>query len=187
MFEIELRMEASLEHLSKLFDTLRTSGANTSVLDCVRVNCYDTEVELRSVAAIIAPDKRNLIVRPFDVGILPNIEKALLKSKVGLTPLREGTIIRLPVPPLTEERRIELTKRAGEIAEGQRVAIRNIRRDALREFLDPSQDQKRTFAEDLDNLTKTYVLKIDETLKFKNDALLDVDNRWNIDPKGRKR
>lgn len=180
-------MEASIEHLHKTFATLRAGGANPGLLDSVRVECYGTQSELRTVASVTAPDKRNLIVRPFDHNILPEIEKALLKSKVGLTPQREGKIIRLPVPPLTEERRLELSKQAREIAESQKVAIRNVRRDILRAFQAPTEDAKRDFEARLDALTKTYTGKVDEAVETKQASLLDLDNRWDVDPNRRKR
>lgn len=180
-------MEAALEHLHKSFGSLRTGGANPGVLDTVRVECYGAQADIRSVAMVTAPDKRNLIVRPFDPTILPEIEKALLKSKVGLTPLREGKIIRLPVPPLTEERRIELTKQAREIAESQKVAIRNVRRDTLKAFVDPSEDQRRSFEAQLDLLTKAFIAKADDALKAKVNSLLDLDNRWGEEPNRRNR
>lgn len=171
-------MESAVNHLCSVYAALRAGGANTTILDQVMVSCYGTDVQLRTIAAITAPDKRNLLVRPYDQETLPDIEKALLKSKTGLVPQREGKLIRLPVPPISEERRVELTKTAKAAAEDQRVAIRNIRRDVLKSYMAPSKDKQKTFENAVNELTKTYIEKIDVALQLKIDALLDTQNRW---------
>jgi len=171
-------MESAVNHLCSVYAALRAGGANTNMLDQVMVACYGTDVPLRTIAAITAPDKRNLLVRPYDPETLPDIEKALLKSKTGLVPQKEGRMIRLPVPPISEERRVELTKTAKAAAEDQRVAVRNVRRDVLKSFTAPSKDEQKTFENEVNDLTKTYVEKIDVILHQKMDGLLDTGNRW---------
>lgn len=136
---------------------------------------------MNQVANTMAGDSRTLVVRAFEPGAIPFIERAILQSKLGLTPQRAGAVIHLPIPPLSEERRKQLVLQAKDVAEAQRVATRNIRRDSVRS-LDAHnlpEDVKRETKESIDTLTKNYIAKLDRALQDKIDVLLDVANRWS--------
>lgn len=171
-------MEAAVEHLSMRFLALRSGSANSCILDNIQVECYGTQVKFNSVAVVLAPDKRNLIIRPFDSNIIPEIEKAIVKAKIGLCPVRESGYIRLPVPALSGERQKELVKEARNIAEDQKVSIRNIRREAIKASGLVDRDKQILFKGDVETLTKCYIEKVESMLNAKIDSLLDVENKW---------
>src|SRR6266540_1866383 len=163
------KMEGQIDHLRHEMAAIRTGRASIGLLDHVRVDYYGTPTPLKQVASLAAPENRLLTVQPFDPKMIKDIEKAILASDLGLTPTNDGKLIRLPIPPLTEERRKDLVKLAKKIAEEIRVHIRNIRRDVLEEI---KKAQKAH--DELQKLTDAYITKVDETLKKKEAEITEI-------------
>ena len=165
-------MKKTVESTQKSFNTLRTGRANSAILDRVTVDYYGSEVQLKSLANINTPDATTLLIQPFDRGSIGQIEKAINMSDVGLTPNNDGQVIRLNIPPLTKERRKELVKIANKMAEEGKVAIRNIRRDAIETVRkqekdgDASEDESRNLQDNIQKVTDEFTKKIDELLNF---------------------
>jgi ribosome recycling factor len=159
---------------------LRTGRASTSLLEHLKVEYYGSDVPLQQVANVAVEDSRTLTVTPWDKTMVQAIEKAIHKSDLGLTPNTAGTVIRLPLPPLTEERRKELAKSARHEAENARVAVRNVRRDVMNDLRDMlkeklvSQDDDRRAQDEVQKLTDKYVHEIDQVLADKEKELLSV-------------
>ena len=160
------KMEGQIDHLRHEMAAIRTGRASIGLLDHVRVDYYGTPTPLKQVASLAAPENRLLTVQPFDPKMIKDIEKAILASDLGLTPTNDGKLIRLPIPPLTEERRKDLVKLAKKIAEEIRVHIRNIRRDVLEEI--------KKAHDELQKLTDAYITKVDETLKKKEAEITEI-------------
>lgn len=173
-------MESALNHLEGILSGIRTGRANSSLLDSLRVEYHGSQLPINQVANVIAADARTLSVMAFEPGAIPPIEKAILQSKLGLTPQRAGLVIHLPIPSLSEERRRQLIRQAEDVSEAQRVAIRNIRRDSIKilESLDLSEDDEKVVKDSIDILTKNFIAKVDRAMQNKFDALIDVANRW---------
>lgn len=167
------KMAQSVEVLKKDYATMRTSRATPSILDRIVVNYYGTETPLQHVASISAPDAKSLLIQPWEKPMLGEIEKAIQKSDLGLNPLNDGNFIRLPIPPLTEERRNDLIKTAKKKAEEFRIAIRNVRRDAneslkaLEKKGELTQDQCKKGTERVQKLTDEYIEKVNQVLEAK--------------------
>ncbi|AFY83862.1 ribosome recycling factor [Oscillatoria acuminata] len=178
--EVEDLMKKAVEATQRSFNTIRTGRANTSLLDKVMVEYYGTPTPLKSLASINTPDASTISIQPFDRGSLAVIEKAILTSDLGLTPNNDGAIIRLNIPQLTSDRRLELVKVAGKYAEEGKVAIRNARRDGIdsvrkqEKNSDISQDESRSLQDDIQKLTDKYVAKIDEVLAAKEKDITTV-------------
>ena len=176
----ENRMRGALEAVRREFSTIRTGRASPSILDRVEVEAYGSRMPLRSVANVNVPEPRLLTVTPFDPGTIKAIERAIDTSDVGLNPQNDGKIIRLPIPELTEERRRQFIRLARQYAEEGRVAIRNIRRDEMRDLNELmkmgeiSEDDERRAEGELQQMTDKYVKRIDETLTDKEAELLEV-------------
>jgi ribosome recycling factor len=174
------RMGKCVVALKGEFKRMRTGRANTALLEHVRVDYYGSEMPLAQVANVAVEDARTIAVTPWDKSMVPVIEKAILKSDLGLTPNTAGTVIRLPVPALTEERRKELVKSARHEAENARVAVRNVRRDVmndLKELLKEklvSQDDEKRAHDEVQKLTDRFVGEIDAVLAEKEKDLLHV-------------
>lgn len=174
------RMAKCVVALKGEFKRMRTGRASTSLLEHLKIDYYGSESPLSQVANVIVEDARTLAVTPWDKSMVPIIEKAILKSDLGLTPNTAGTVIRLPLPALTEERRKELVKAARGETENARVAVRNVRRDAmndLKEMLKEkliSQDDDRRAQEDVQKLTDKYIAELDQVLADKEKDLLQV-------------
>lgn len=174
------RMEKSLDALGHAFAKIRTGRAHPSILDTVRVDYYGSEMPLSQVANVGVEDARTLTVSPWEKNMLPEIEKAIMKSDLGLNPSTAGGVIRVPMPPLTEETRRGYTKQARAEAEGARVAIRNIRRDALAQLKELqkekeiSEDDERRAGDDIQKLTDGYVKRVEELLGAKETDLMEV-------------
>jgi ribosome recycling factor len=174
------RMAKCVTALKSEFKRMRTGRASTALLENLRVEYYGSEMPLTQVANVVVEDARTLTVTPWDKSMVQVIEKAIHKSDLGLTPNTAGAVIRLPLPPLTEERRKELVKSAHREAEGARVAVRNVRRDVmndLKEMLKDkllSQDEDRKAQDDVQKLTDKYVAEIDQVLADKEKDLLAV-------------
>jgi ribosome recycling factor len=174
------RMDSSVEHTQQEFNTVRTGRASAALLDRLQVDYYGQPTPLKQLATINVPEPRMLTVQPFDPGSMKTIEKAILESDLGLQPSNDGKIIRLPIPQLTEERRKELVKLVRHIAEEGRVAVRNVRRDAihhLKELVDSGKagaDEEHRAEDRVQKLTDEHVHRIDELLKRKEAEILEV-------------
>ena len=174
------RMDKSVEVLRHEADTIRTGRANVAMLDSIRVELYGTAMPLNQVATINAPDARLLVVQPFDRSTLSTIEKELLRADLGLTPSNDGTVIRLPIPMMTQERRQEMVKRLHRLREDAHVAIRNVRRDALDHLRgleknkEISQDELRREQEQLQKITDEHIARADQVNDKKEAELMEV-------------
>ena len=176
----ERRMRGALDAVRREFSTIRTGRANPAILDRIEVEVYGTTMPLRSVANVGVPEPRLLTVTPFDPNSIKAIERAISNSDLGLNPQNDGKILRLPIPELTEERRKQLIRLARGMAEEGRVSIRNVRRDEMRDLLELrkegeiSEDDERRAEAELQQLTDSYVKRIDAALTDKEAELLEV-------------
>jgi ribosome recycling factor len=173
------RMEKVLADLQHEMSTVRTGRASISLLDSVRVEAYGSPVPLNQVAQLHVPEPSMITVQPWDVSMLGTIEKAIRNSNLGLNPGNDGKLVRVPIPPLTEERRRDLAKKVSHIAEERRVSLRNIRRDAnehLKKMLKDkqiSEDQERQSLDSIQKLTDSYIAKVDQATKAKEKEILE--------------
>jgi ribosome recycling factor len=178
--EAQERMKKTLESLDHAFAKIRTGRAHPSILDSVMVSYYGADTPLRQVANVIAEDSRTLALTVFDKSMIQAVEKAIMTSDLGLNPATAGTTIRVPTPALTEETRKGFTKQARGEAENARVAVRNIRRDALAQLKDLvkekeiSEDDERRAADDVQKLTDKFVGEVDKALEAKEKDLMAV-------------
>lgn len=178
--DAETRMRKSIESYKLEIAKLRTGRAHPSILDHIRVDYYGNEVNLNSVANINVTDARTLTIVPWEKGMVPVIEKAIMNSGLGLNPATAGTVIRVPMPPLNEERRRELIKVVRTEAEAARVSIRSLRRDAnaeLKELLknkEMTEDEERRLADDVQKLTDKFVAEVDQLTTAKESDLMAV-------------
>ena len=178
--ELKITMSKSVEAAQRNFNTIRTGRANTSLLDRISVEYYGAETPLKSLATITTPDSQTIAIQPFDLGSLANIEKAIGMSDLGFTPNNDGKTIRINIPPLTEERRKEFCKLASKYAEEGKVALRNIRRDAIEKVKksekdgDLSEDQSRDEQEIIQKETDHFINDIDKKLLEKEAEILKV-------------
>ena len=174
------RMKKSVEVLRQELTKLRTGRAHTSLLDHVTVSYYGADTPLNQVASVSVSDPRTLAVQPWEKKIVPDVEKAILNSGLGLNPTTSGDVIRVPLPPLTEERRKEMIRVVRNEAEQARIAIRNVRRDAIQhlkalikdEHL--AKDDEKKAEEDIQKLTDQFVAEVDTVLKEKEGDLLEI-------------
>jgi ribosome recycling factor len=178
--DAELRMRKSVEALQHELSRVRTGRAHASLLDHVMVDYYGSQVPINRVANVVAEDPRTLSVTPWERGMVSVVEKAILNSDLGLNPSTAGQVIRVPLPPLTEERRRDLVKVVRHEAESARVAVRNIRRDAnndLKELAkekEISSDEERRAEEGVQKLTDKYIAEIDQVLARKEQELMEI-------------
>jgi ribosome recycling factor len=178
--DAQTRMGKSVEHARVEFNTVRTGRASAALLDRIEIDYYGTKTPLKQLATIGVPEPRMLTVQPFDPSSLRSIEKAIQESDLGLTPSNDGKIIRLPIPQLTEERRKELVKIVRQLAEQHKVAVREIRRDAMRhlkELVDNGQvgaDDEHRGEDRVQKLTDEHTKQIDELLKHKEAEVMEV-------------
>jgi ribosome recycling factor len=178
--ELEAKMQQTLEATQRAFNTIRTGRANASLLDRVMVDYYDVPTPLRSLANITTPDASTILIQPYDRSSLGLIEKAISTSDVGLTPNNDGTQIRLNIPPLTAERRKELVKSVNKLAEEGKVALRNLRRDAVDQVrkqekaAELSKDDAFNLQESIQKLTDKYIAKVDEITQAKEKEIMTV-------------
>jgi ribosome recycling factor len=174
------RMEKSVESLRSQMSKVRTGRAHPSILDSVVVNYYGTDTPLKQLANITTEDSRTLALTVFDKSASAAVEKAIINSDLGLNPASAGAVIRIPLPPLTEERRRDLVKIVRAEAEQGRVAVRNIRRDANSDIKDLlkekeiTEDEERSAEDEIQKLTDKYVKQIDESLKAKEEDLMEI-------------
>jgi ribosome recycling factor len=174
------RMDKSVDATHEHFNSVRTGRAAPALLDRIQVDYYGTPTPLKNMATISAPEPRLLSIQPFDPSSLKGVEKAIMESDLGLTPSSDGKVIRLPIPQLTEERRKELVKLVRHMAEEGRVAVRNVRRDAIKHLEelvkggDAGDDEERAAEGRVQKLTDEHVAKIDEILKRKEAEIMEV-------------
>ena len=176
--ELESRMTGAIEALGREFAAVRTGRASASLLEGIRVDYYGTATPLAQMASVSVPDARTITIQPWEVGQLKEIEKALIKSDLGITPMNDGKMLRLTMPTLTEERRKQLAKSVGKIAEESRVAVRNLRREAndklkaLARDKKVSEDEERRGHDQIQKTTDKFIAKVDELLKKKEQEIL---------------
>ncbi|WP_440873992.1 ribosome recycling factor [Thalassotalea sp. PLHSN55] len=174
------RMGKSIEALKNNLTKVRTGRAHASLLDNISVEYYGMDTPLNQVGNITVPDARNLAITVFDKGMISAVEKAILKSDLGLNPQSNGTLIRIPLPPLTEERRKDLVKVVRNEAENGKIAIRNIRRDANSDFKsllkekEISEDECHQSEDEIQKITDTFVKQVDELLSAKEAELMEI-------------
>jgi len=174
------RMARAIEALKKEFASIRTGRASLSLLDEIIVNYYETPTPLQQLASLSIPESRQMAIQPWDPKVISEIEKAILKSDLGLTPMNDGKIIRINIPPLTEERRKQLVKTVKKKAEEAKVAIRNIRRDTNEELkkLEKekhiSEDVVKKSQDEIQKITDSYITKVDEVLANKEKEIMEV-------------
>ena len=178
--EFKNRMIKTAEVLSAQFDTVRAGRANAAVLDQIEVDYYGSPTPIRQIASISSPDARTLLIQPWDGSTLKLIEKAILTSELGINPQNDGRVIRLVFPQLTEERRKELTKQVRKYGEAGKVAIRNIRRDAMDKFKalekksEITEDDRKDYEKELQDITEKRCKQIDELTAKKEAELMAV-------------
>ena len=177
--EMRQKMEKTLDSLTGEFKKMRTGRASVSILDGIKVECYGSQMRLNQIASISNPESRLLTIQPWDQSIMGNIEKSILKSGLGLTPMNDGKLIRISIPPLTEERRKELAKMAKKMAEESKIIIRNHRREAnemLKELKNEgeiSEDEMYKHQDKVQKITDEFIGKTDEIRKEKEDEILE--------------
>ncbi|MFC5741895.1 ribosome recycling factor [Dyella tabacisoli] len=178
--DAQTRMGKSIDSLKHVLTRLRTGRASTALLDGIKVPYYGSDMPLNQVASVNLGDSRSIIITPFEKSMVGPIEKALMASDIGITPNTAGLVIRLNMPPLTEERRRELAKHVSHEGEEAKIAIRNVRRDALQQVKDLlkekliTEDEERRADDDVQKLTDRFVKEVDSVVKAKEDELMAV-------------
>lgn len=174
------KMEKSIESLKKDFGTIRTGRASLALLDGIMVEYYGTPTALNQVATLSVPDPRTIAIQPWEQKIIGDIERAIMKSDLDLTPTNDGKTIRINIPPLTEERRKQLVKLVKKRAEEGRVAVRNVRRDINEEMKkrdkeeNVSEDETRKSLDEVQKITDNYIKKVEEVLEHKEKEIMEV-------------
>jgi len=177
--ELRQNMNATLDALRKQFMKIRTGRASTALLEGIKVNCYDTQMPLDQVASLSVPESRLITIKPWDQSIIGEIEKSILKSELGLTPMNDGKIIRISIPPLTEERRKELAKLAKKMAEEGKISMRNHRREAnelfkeLKNEKEISEDEMYKSQDEVQKITDEFIKKTDEVTTEKEREIIE--------------
>ena len=178
--DAQTRMGKSIDALRHELTRLRTGRASTALVDGIKVPAYGSEMPLNQVASVALGDARSIIITPFDKTLVGPVEKAILASDIGVTPTTAGTVIRLNLPPLTEERRRELAKHVSHEGENAKIAIRNVRRDAMQKVKDLlkdkqiSEDEERRADDEIQKLTDRFVKDVDGVVKAKEDELMSM-------------
>lgn len=178
--DTEARMSKTVSVYKEDLLTIRAGRANPSLLDKINIDYYGQATPLNQAASISAPEARLLVIQPWDANLIPEIEKAILKSDLGLNPSNDGKLIRLAIPQLTEERRQELTKVVRKNGESAKVAVRNIRREAmddvkkLEKNKEITEDEQKVYEEDVQKLTDKYIKLIDQATENKEKELMEI-------------
>jgi ribosome recycling factor len=178
--ETKQKMEKTVEHLKRELGKVRSGRASASLLDDIKVDYYGSQMAITQLATVSIPEPRLILIQPWDASSIPAIEKAIMKSDIGITPSNDGKVIRLAIPQLTEERRKELIKLAKKICEENKVAIRNERRDAIEKVkVDEknkliSEDDSKRLQKEIQELTDSYIKKIDEIMALKEKEILVI-------------
>jgi ribosome recycling factor len=178
--DIERRMDGAIDALRREFGGLRTGRASVSLLEPVTVDAYGSNMPLNQVASVSVPEPRMISVQVWDKSLAAAVERAIRDAGLGLNPMSDGQLVRVPIPPLSEERRVEITKIAGRYAEQARIAVRNVRHHGM-EILkqmerdsEMSQDEHRLWSDEIQSLTDKHVTKIDDVLAQKEEEILQV-------------
>jgi len=180
MKDLKRRMDGAIESLHKDFGSLRTGRASASLLDSVNVEAYGSSTPINQLGTVSVPESRMVSIQVWDKSMVAAIDKAIRNAPLGVNPVVEGTMIRIPIPPLNEERRVELTKAASNFAEHARIAIRNVRRDGMETLKrmeknsEISEDELKSQSDNVQKLTDDYVGKVDSDLKTKQDEIMQV-------------
>ena len=178
--DLQRRMDGAVDVLMSEFRGLRTGRASTSLLEPVIIDAYGSNMPINQVGTVSVPESRMLTVQVWDKGLVKSVEKAIMESGLGLNPSTEGQMIRIPIPPLTEERRAELAKVAGKYAEEARIAVRNVRRHGMDELKkgekdgDISKDELHDYSQEIQTLTDSVIKSIDEFLGKKEKEIMQV-------------
>lgn len=178
--ELKVKMDKVIEQVRTEFTKLRTGRATTALLDSVRADCYGNQMPLNQLATLSVPEPRTIIIAPWDKGVIGEIEKAIMKSDLGLQPTNDGKVVRINLPPPTEERRKELAKLAKKSAEEGRVGVRNVRREAneavkkLQKEAKISEDELKRSEDEIQKMTDQEIAKIDSLLAQKEKEILEV-------------
>lgn len=178
--DTEERMKKAVEAISRELSTIRTGRATTALLEGIKVDYYGTMTPINQIASISIPDPRLLVIQPWEKKMITEIAKAIQRSDLGLNPLTDANVVRLPIPPLTEERRKELVKIVKRIAEEGKIAVRNIRRDANEKFKQAekdkeiSEDESRKAQENVQELTDKFIEQIDELFNKKEKEVMEI-------------
>ncbi|HEX7089772.1 MAG TPA: ribosome recycling factor [Longimicrobiales bacterium] len=178
--EARAQMEKAVEATRREFASVRTGKATPALLDTIRVDAYGSKLPVNQVGTVSAPEPRTLLIQPWDKGLIPAIEKAIRAAELGLNPVNDGNVIRIPVPPLTEERRREMARLLHKLAEEGRVAVRHARQEANKEIKrrqqahEISEDEARRHLDEIQKLTDQYITKIDELLAAKEKEVMEV-------------
>ncbi|WP_297262674.1 ribosome recycling factor [uncultured Desulfovibrio sp.] len=180
LLDTEDRMEKAMSALEREFSKLRTGRASTSLVDGIKADYYGTPTPISQMASVAVPDSRTITIQPWDKGGIAVVEKAILKSDLGLTPVNDGKIIRISIPPLTEERRKELVKVSRKYGEEAKVAVRNVRRDAndslkkLEKDKTITEDEQKKAEADVQKLTDKFVGEVDKKCAAKEKEIMDI-------------
>lgn len=178
--DLKKEMQKALDFMKKEFTRIRTGRASINLLDGIRVNYYGTPTPLNQVATLSVPEGRLIVIQPWDSSMVGEIEKAIQKSELALTPMNDGKMIRIPIPPLTEERRKELVKLVKKMAEERRIDLRNKRREAIEILRDMKKDKEISedgyyrYQEEVQKITDDFVTKVDEILADKEKEILEL-------------
>ena len=178
--DCEKKMKLSLENIQHEFNTIRTGRASAALLDRIFIDYYGAKTQLKHIANISIPEARTIVISPYEIKFLKEIEKQVMSSDLGINPSNDGKVIRLTIPPLNEERRIDLVKLVKKIAEDGRIAIRNIRRDVIEEFKklenkkEITEDDLKKYQEKIQDLTDKHIEKINEALTLKEKEIMEV-------------
>lgn len=178
--DFKVRVEKTLDELRRELARIRTGRANASVLEGVQVDSWGSRMPLNGVATITVPDARTIVIKPFDKSTIPAIEKAINESQVGITPQNDGTVIRLPVPALTEERRKEIAKQVKKKGEDHKIAVRNLRRDANEQVKaqtkasEITEDDEKRLLEQIQKETDGGIAKVDEIVARKEKEVMEI-------------
>lgn len=180
LLDADDKMEKSVEHLQQGLSGLRTGKASPALVDGISAECYGTQTRLNQMSLISTPEPRLIVIKPYDPSTLPAIEKAILAANIGVTPLNDGRLIRVPIPELSEERRKDLTKVANRMGEEARVAIRAVRREAndaikaLEKNSKISEDDRQRSLDEVQKYTDAYVKKVDDAIAAKEKEIMAV-------------
>ena len=178
--DTEEKMKKAVKALGDEFKTIRTGRASAALFENIRVDYYDQKVPLNQVATISVPEARLVVIQPWDRSVLSEIEKAIQKSELSMNPNNDGKVIRINIPPLTEERRKELAKLARNIAEKSRIAVRNIRRDGndglknLQKASEISEDESKRGQDEIQKLTDKYIEEVNELVEAKEKEIMEI-------------
>jgi ribosome recycling factor len=178
--ETEDRMQKTIDAIKREFSSIRTGKANTSLLEGIKVDYYGNLTPLSQVASITIPDPKLLVIQPWEKRLIPEIAKAIQKSDLGLNPITDANVVRLPIPPLTEERRKDLVKLVKKISEEGKIAVRNIRREANDRFKkaekekEISEDDSRKAQENIQEITDEFIKTIDDLVEKKEEEMMEI-------------